>query len=212
MHRAYLLGGENIRKRDGEKVNQHAFNAAGGSPEVLVFSWARANFDKTYQRQKLVYNYLRYLGAKSVTIADFSISKQKLEEKISQTNLIYLTGGSPSILIERFKRMEVDTLLKDFKGVIVGRSAGALALCKKCVVTIRTIQQVKIIDGLGLLDLTMNAHYTCKKDEQLKRLSIDEQIFSVPRGSALVYAEGALLCCINDVFLFKNGERHMSSP
>ncbi|MCL2288681.1 MAG: Type 1 glutamine amidotransferase-like domain-containing protein [Candidatus Bathyarchaeota archaeon] len=211
MQKVYLLGGENIRKRDGLKVNQKAFNATGGSPNVLVFSWARANFDQIYQRQKLVYNYLRNLGANSVTVADFSISKQELEEKISQANLIYLTGGSPSILIERFRRMTVDTLLKNFNGVIVGRSAGALALCKKCVVTIRATKQVKMVDGLGLIDIAMSAHYACKKDEQLKSLSIGEQFFSVPRGSALVYTDG-VLSCINNVFLFKNGERYTFLP
>jgi peptidase E len=211
MHKVYLLGGERIRRRDGEKVNQQAFSDAGGSPNVLLFPWARINFDQIYQRQKLVYNYLRYLGAKSITVADYSNSKQELKEKIRQTNLIYLTGGSSSVLIERFKHMEMDTLLKNFNGVIIGRSAGALALCKKCVVTIRSTKRVKIIDGLGLIDLTMKAHYTHKKDEQLKQLSVGERIFAVPRGSSLIYDKGNL-SCINSVYLFENGERQIFAP
>jgi peptidase E len=209
MRKIYLLGGESIRKRDGEKVNQQAFSDAGGSPEVLVFSWARANFDQIYQRQKLVYNYLRYLGANSITFVDYSTSQHELEEKINQANLIYLTGGSPSILIERFKHQKVCPLLKNFDGVIVGRSAGALALCKKCVVTIRATQQVKMLDGLGLIDLTMNAHYTQKKDEHLKKLSMGKQIFAVPRGSALVYNDAGVLSCINQVLSFENGKRSL---
>jgi len=209
MRSVYLLGGESICKRDGEKVNQQAFSAAGGSPDVLVFSWARANFDRIYQRQKLVYNYLRYLGASSVTVVDYSTSQQEIREKFSQANLIYLTGGSPSILVERFKHMHIDALLKTFNGVIVGRSAGALALCTHCVVTIRANKQVKIIDGLGIVDLAMAAHYTCKKDEHLKRLSMGKQIFAVPKGSALVYTEMAGLSCINEVFLFENGKRNL---
>jgi peptidase E len=206
MRKVYLLGGESICKRDGEKVNRKAFSDAGGSPEVLVFSWARANFDQVYQRQKLVYNYLRYLGASSVTVVDYSTPQHELREKFCTADLIYLTGGSPSILIERFKHMHVDTLLKNFTGVIVGRSAGALALCTKCVVTIRESKQVKVIDGLGIVNLTMAAHYTPKKAEQLKSLSMDKQVFAVPKGSALLYTEPDTLSCINNVFLFKNGE------
>jgi peptidase E len=206
MCKVYLLGGESVRKRDGEDVNRQAFSDAGGSPNVLVFSWARANFDQMYQRQKLVYNYLRYLGANSVDFVDYSLSLQEIKEKMEQTDLIYLTGGSPSILIERFKRVGMDVLLKDFNGVIVGRSAGALALCKKCLITIRSTKQVKIIEGLGLINLTMKAHYTCKKDEQLKQLSVGERIFAVPRGSALIYDKGNL-ACINSVYLFENGEQ-----
>jgi peptidase E len=205
MRKVYLLGGERVRKRDGEEVNRQAFSDAGGSPNVLVFSWARANFDQTYQRQKLVYNYLRHLGANRVTFVNYSLSLQELREKVEQTDLIYLTGGSPSILIERFKRAGMDVLIKDFKGVIVGRSAGALALCKKYLVTIKSTKQVKIKKGLGLIDLTMKAHYTHKKDETLKQLSMGEQIFAVPKGSALVYENGEL-SCVNPVYLFENGE------
>ena len=40
MPKIYLLGGENTHKRDAEKVNQRAFNDAGESPKILVFSWA----------------------------------------------------------------------------------------------------------------------------------------------------------------------------
>jgi len=206
MCKFYLLGGERVRKRDGEKVNRQAFSDAGGSPDVLVFSWARANFDKVYPRQKLVYNYLRYLGADSVTFVDYSFSLQELREKIERADLIYLTGGSASILIERFKRVGVDGLLKDFKGVVVGRSAGALALCKKCLVTIRSTKQVKIIEGLGLVDITMKAHYRREKDETLKRLSVGERIFAVPKGSALIYDRDKL-SCINSVYLFEEGKR-----
>ncbi len=210
MRKVYLLGGESIKKRDGEAVNEQAFSEAGGSPDVLVFSWARASFDRLYQRQKLVYNYLRYLGASNVTIVDYSTPFEELKEKIGQTDLIYLTGGSPSILVERFRNVGVDALLEGFEGVVVGRSAGALALCKKCLVTIRSTKQVKMVDGLGLIDVTMKAHYTSKKDKQLKALSMGGRIFAVPLGSALVYDKGSL-SSINPVYLFENGERQKMS-
>jgi peptidase E len=206
MRKVYLLGGESIRKRDGEEVNEQAFCDAGGSPNVLVFSWARASFDRFYQRQLMVYNYLRYLGAGDVNIVDYSTSREEIKEKISQTDLIYLTGGSASILVERFQCTGVDALLAGFEGVIVGRSAGALALCKKCVVTVRSNRRVKVVDGLGLIDVTMKAHYAPEKDDLLKALSVSERIFAVPTGSALVYDKGAL-SCINNVYLFENGER-----
>jgi putative intracellular protease/amidase len=206
MRKVYLLGGESIKKRDGEEVNEAAFQAAGGSPNVLVFSWARASFDNFYLRQKMVHDYLRYLGAQNVEVVDFFTPKEELKEKVSQTDLIYLTGGSPSILVERFRRMGVHDLLAGYEGVIVGRSAGAVALCKICVVTVRGSKRVKVVEGLGLIDITMKAHYAPEKDEALKALSMGNKIFAVPTGSGLVYDRGAF-SCINRVFLFENGER-----
>ena len=98
--------------------------------------------------------------------------------------------------------------LKDFDGVIVGRSAGALALCRKCVITYRSTLEVKVIDGLGLVDLTLKAHYVLGKDDKLKELSMDQDIFAVPKGSALVYDNGNL-SAINHAYLFHKGERQI---
>jgi len=212
MCKMYLLGGESVCRRDGEVVNRAAFGVVGGSPDVLVFSWARADFDQVYWRQKLVYEYLRYLGAGSVSFVDYSVSLEELREMMGRVGLVYLTGGSPSILVERFKCRGVDVLLKEFKGVVVGRSAGALALCKRCLVTVRATGQMKLVEGLGLVDLTMKAHYSHRKDEQIRWFSVGQRVFAVPRGSALVYSVEEGLSCINRVYLFENGKRQKFLP
>jgi dipeptidase E len=210
MPKYYLLGGENTHKRDAQEVNQRAFNDAGGSPNVLVFSWARASFDKTYPKSKLLFNYFRSLGATTVNTVDYSCSCSEIKEKISGSDLVYLTGGVPSVLVERLKKSGISTLLEEFEGVIVGRSAGALALCRKCIITYRSNCAVKVIDGLGLVDLTLKAHYKLGEDEKLSELSETQDIFAVPKGSALVCNNGDL-SFINKVYLFHLGKRQVFS-
>lgn len=208
MPKYYLLGGENTHKRDAQEVNQRAFKDVGKAPRVLVFSWARASFDKTYPKSKLLFDYFRSLGASTVNIVDYSCTLEEIKEKISESDLVYLTGGVPTVLVERLKKSGIRSLLKNFEGVIVGRSAGALALCKKCVVTCRSTSEVKVIDGLGLVDLTFKAHYKLVKDEKLKELSKTQDIFAVPKGSALISDNGNL-SPINNVYLFHKGERQV---
>jgi dipeptidase E len=210
MPKIYLLGGENVYKRDAKDVNQQAFNDASESPNVLVLSWARASFDKSYKRRKIIYDYFRFLGACSVNIIDYLTSKEEIEEKFAQANLIYLTGGVPSILIERLKKVGIDALLSKFTGVIIGRSAGALALCKKCVITCRSNKEVKVISGLGLVDITLKAHYKPENDEALEAFSFEDKIFAVPKGSALIYDKG-VSSFFNTVFLFQNGQKQTLS-
>ena len=210
MPKYYLLGGENTHKRDAQEVNQKAFNDSGGAPKVLVFSWARASFDKTYPKSKLLFNYFRSLGATTVNTVDYSSSCLEIKEKISESDLVYLTGGVPSVLVERLKKSGISSLLEEFEGVVVGRSAGALALCRKCVITYRSSCAVKVIDGLGLVDLTLKAHYKLGVDEKLKELSKNQDIFAVPKGSALICNDGDL-SAINKVYLFHEGERQIFS-
>jgi dipeptidase E len=206
MTKFYLLGGENTHYRDAKDVNQKAFNDAGESPSVLVFSWARASFDETYPKRKLLFDYFRSLGASSVSTVNYSRTFEEIKQKISECDLVYLTGGVPSILIERLQKLCVDGLLKSFNGVVVGRSAGALVLCRKYAVTYKSNCKEKLMNGFGLVDITLKAHYKLGRDTQLLKLSGKEKIYAVPKGSAVV-CDGGNLSFLNDVYLFENGKR-----
>ena len=206
MPKLYLLGGENVLKRSAQEVNERAFQDAEGPLFVAVFPWARASFDRMYQKRKTLADYFISLGAGTVDFIEYSDSRATIAQKVASSNLIYLTGGLVNALVERLKRMAVDRLLQDYPGVIVGRSAGALALCKKCVITSRWRQKELVIEGLGLAELTMKAHYRPRKDEKLLLLSKREKIYSVPSRSAIVYDKG-ICSFIGKVYLFDNGEK-----
>jgi dipeptidase E len=207
MPKLYLLGGENVSQRSAKEINQRAFEDAGATPNVLVFPWARPAFDKIYRRRKLVIDYFRSLGANSVEFIEYQ-ETDGIADKIAASNLIYLTGGQASILIERTKTMHLDDQLKTYRGIIVGRSAGALALCRRCVTTCRSNGRVRVVNGLGLADITLKAHYTMENDENLKRFSLKETILAVPRDSALIY-ENRKLFTVGNVYLFNGGQRHL---
>src|SRR3972149_3822007 len=206
MEKLYFLGGEDIIKRDSREINEMAFRDAGRMPAVLVFLWARASFDKAYKRMKSLCDYFRNLGASTVDFADYSDTFEEINRKVEGSDLVYLPGGLTSVLIERLRRKGVDLLLRGYDKVIVGRSAGALALCKKGVITDRNKAAVKMVTGLGLVDFGIKVHYKPSKDIELKRLSKEEKIYAIPERSALVYDNGRL-SFIGNVYVFQNGEK-----
>jgi peptidase E len=207
MPKLYFLGGENIAKRDSREINEAAFDDGGGAPAVVVFPWARASFDNTYKRRKRLFNYFRSLGASNVDFASYSDTLEEITRKVECSDLIYLPGGRASVLVERLKNKSVDRLLHKYDGVVVGRSAGALALGKKCVVTKnRRAPTPEMISGIGLVDFSVKAHYKPSKDNALRRLSKKEKIYAIPERSALVY-DNACLSFMGDVYLFQNGEK-----
>jgi len=206
MRRLYLLGGENVIKRSAREVNERAFQDAEEPISVAVFPWARASFDRRYQKRKVLADYFISLGAGAVDFIEYSDSETTIAQKVASSNLIYLTGGLVNALVERLRKMRVDSLLKDYGGVIVGRSAGALALCKKCVVTSRNSQKAKLVEGLGLADLTLKAHYKPQNDGTLQFLSKGQKIYAVPSKSAIVYEDG-VCSFIGKAYLFENGKK-----
>ena len=207
MPKLYFLGGENIVKRDSREINEVAFRDAAEAPNVAVFPWARASFDNTYKSRKGLFDYFRNLGACIVDFADYSDTFEEINRKVECSDLIYLPGGLASVLVERLKNKSVDRLLRNYDGVVVGRSAGALALGKKCVVTKnRRNPTSRMISGIGLVDFSVKAHYKPSEDDALKRLSKQEKIYAIPERSAVVYDNG-VLSFMGDVYLFQNGEK-----
>jgi len=206
MPKLYLLGGENVSKRSAQEVNEQAFHDAAKAPVVLVIPWAKASFDKTYAKKKILVDYFISLGASSIDFLDYSESKEIIAQKIAKSNLIYITGGLVTALVERIKEAGIKDLLSDFSGVIIGRSAGALALCRKSVITGRCSKRMRFFEGFGLADITVKAHYRSKNDDLLYSLSMQENIYAIPEGSAVVVEKGNLFF-INKVYLFSNGKK-----
>ena len=206
MPKLYLLGGENVSKRSAREINERAFQDSEQPISVLVFSWARASFDRKYGKRKLFTDYLTSLGANSINFVSYSDSKECIEQKINCTTLIYLTGGLPSVLIERLKKRDINNLLLTYKGIIVGRSAGALALCSHCITTVRSSSKVRIVDGLGLVHITLKVHYIPEKDDAFLCFSKKEKVYAVTEGSALVFDDG-IFEVIGKAYLFEKGEK-----
>jgi dipeptidase E len=210
MAKLYFLGGENVSKQDSREINKVAFREADEEPRVVVFTWARPSFDKNYKRRQRLFNYFRDLAAFTVEFVDYGDTFEGIKRKVEGADLIYLTGGLTTVLIERLKTKNIDPLLRNYDKVIVGRSAGALALCKKCVLTDSRKPAVRMITGLGLVDFSVKVHYEPSKDFELKRFSKEETIYAIPERSALVY-DGGSLSFMGDVYIFQNGEKiHMN--
>ena len=169
---------------------------------------ARPSLDKNYLRRRRVFDYFRSLGARAVDFAEYSDLPKDIAGKVECSDLIYFTGGQASILVERIRNKDMDGVLRNYGGVIVGRSAGALAFCRRFVVTDRNKRSTKIVGGLGHMDLCVKVHYKPSKDNVLRRLSKQEKIYAVPQSAALVYDNG-FLSFMGEVYLFENGEKQV---
>jgi peptidase E len=208
MGKLYFLGGETVVRRDAKNVNAMAFQDAGGAPAALVFPWARASFDTAYKRRKRLTDYFRSLGAQSVSFSEYSDLSEEIAAKVACADLLYLTGGQVSVLAARAKAKGLDQLLREYPGVVVGRSAGAVIMGRRCMVTNRYSGSRKIVGGLGLVDFSVKAHYQPAHDNMLRRFSMKEKTFAIPHGSALVYERGSgALTFLGEVFVFEKGEK-----
>ncbi|MEM3616677.1 MAG: Type 1 glutamine amidotransferase-like domain-containing protein [Candidatus Bathyarchaeia archaeon] len=207
MVKLYFLGGEDVIKKDSKEINKKAFCDAGGAPAVLIFPWTAKSVAKADKYKEILKEYFKELGASDIEFAELSDSLDEIEKKINRSDLIYLPGGDTKILVRRLKNADADKLLQKSGKVIIGNSAGALALCKECILTKgRTHHETVIFSGLGLVDFSVDVHYESSKDRELKRLSMNRKIYAIPERSALVYNNGEIYA-IGDICLFHKGEK-----
>jgi len=207
MTTLYFLGGEDVTERDSKEINEKAFMEAGGKPAVLIFNWTTASTDKMGKYGKIMIDYFGDIGAKAVEFAECSDSFEEIAQKTKRSDLIYLPGGVTRILVECLLDAKVDSLLREYDKIIVGNSAGALALGRDCILTRgKHSKRTVIIPGLGLVDFSVKVHYKESKDRELKQLSYDRRIYAIPERSALVYDNGSV-SCIGDIYLFQNGKK-----
>jgi peptidase E len=207
MKRLYFLGGEDVVKRDSKEINERAFIDAGGTPVVLMFPWTAESVDKVDSCRKIMVGYFKDLGASTVDFAEYSDSLEEITKKVDRSDLIYLPGGFTRILVARIRNKNVDVLLRKYDRIIVGRSAGALALCKECILTRnRDNPETVIITGIRLVDFSVKVHYNPSRDSELKKLSKQGRIYAIRERSALVYDNDAI-SSIGDVYLFQNGKK-----
>ncbi len=209
MTKLYFLGGEDLVKRNSREINRRAFIDAGEDPLVLIFPWTAKSVERSDKYRTMMVDYFKELGAGKVKFAELSDSRKEIERKIDTSDLIYLPGGDTRVLVERIRNAKVDVLLRKYGKVIIGNSAGALALCKDCILTKgRAHPETVIISGFGLVDFSVDVHYDSSKDGELKKLSKQRKIYAIPETSALIYDNGDL-SFIGGVCSFYEGKKTM---
>ena len=212
----YFHGGEDIKKKDSKEINEKAFANAGKSPTVLIFPWT-ADIEKMEYRA-MMYDYFKELGGGEIEFAELSYSFQKLKKKIESSDIIYLPGGNDKILIDRIKKRKINHLFQRYNKIIIGNSAGSLAMCKRYAVIKGQEGEPKTTtkEGLGKVDFEVTVHYKSaipelsgqSPDRELKTLSrkMNKQIYAIPERCALVY-DSKKIKPIGNIFLFDKGKK-----
>ena len=208
MAKLYFLGGEDLAKRDSEQINKKAFADAGGAPIVLVFiGWTSKSVNKTETYRRIIVDYFKEIGAEKIVFAELSDSLETIDKKMENADLIYLPGGDPKLLVERIKKKGLDALLRRYDKVILGNSAGALALCRDCLmVGDETHEETTMISGVGVVDFCVDVHYSSSKDKQLIELSKGKRIYAIAERSALVSDERGI-SFFGIVYMFYRGKK-----
>ena len=139
----------------------------------------------------------------------FTDTPESAKAKIKNANTIYFTGGLPDRMMERIKEFELAPVLRDFEGVVVGYSAGAvIQLGEYHLYPDGDYDNYGYYNGLGYInDLYLEVHYEYKpvQDESVKRVleERDLPVYVTHTGAGGVVIDNGKLKVVGKVDIYK---------
>ncbi len=127
----------------------------------------------------------------------FKDSIEVMKDKISQADIIFLTGGLPDKTIERLEEKDLIDSIKKFDGIIMGASAGALIQLPEYFCTPdEDYEKFIFCQGLDLVkkNIYVEVHYSdMNLLEEFKELKLkNKTIYAIPDGAGIVYSNSEI--------------------
>jgi len=201
VKKIYLGGGADIRKGESDEIDKKALNEADNK-NVLIINLTTNDKEKIISYRNYLDSYFNRLGAKNINFVS-ELNNYDIKNNFESSGFLYIPGGDTQILIDNIKKKKLDSLIKNFKGIIMGNSAGAMILCNE---SICANEGREIMKGLGLVSLAIDVHYEHTHDKRLKELSKIRDIYAIPEKSLIVLKDNEKIY-IGDMYLFSKGEK-----
>ena len=208
--RIFLIGGTDISLPQPWPADRSWVAAAGCNPICIVDlttndAIARRKFHDIMRRYFLAMN-----RADLVFLSDTAV--HETGHIIASSSAIYLPGGDPEVLLTEVRARGLASHIGAATGILVGNSAGAIALCSDAVITADEQYAAPIVrKGVGAVEFSVDPHYDPVHDRQLLALSDGRTIFGVPTHSSVVVSAAGCVTFVGPVWRFANGVKHQVS-
>ncbi|MCI6000127.1 MAG: Type 1 glutamine amidotransferase-like domain-containing protein [Finegoldia magna] len=145
--------------------------------------------------------------------------KNILKKLISNANLIILAGGHVPTQNKFFNDIRLKQCIKDYKGLVIGISAGSMNSATEVYAQPEKLGEVKspnydrFLEGLGIVDISVLPHYKDVKDERLDNQRIMEDVtlpdsygrkfYAIEDGAFIVATENKIY---GNCYVIKDGK------
>ena len=187
--------GHNNHPYETKEIDEEVVRMTNKENPVFLFIGLASSFsDSYYDVMKEIY---KKLGCKTTYLKKSNIINNPdiVEKKISDADIIYMSGGDTTKLVNSLKEYHIDELL--FKAaergcVLSGISAGAIAISTSGLSDYQITQNISnnytFTKGLGILDIDICPHADdLKRQEDLKTSlkDTDKKVLALENGTAL---------------------------
>ncbi|UUV18359.1 Type 1 glutamine amidotransferase-like domain-containing protein [Fusobacteria bacterium ZRK30] len=144
---------------------------------------------------------------KNSILLDRRYSSNEAKNIIKNATTVFLSGGDTLNQFKFIKEYQLEKVLDEFNGVLMGLSAGAINLGETSMVFKDNLDSSnKVYDGFGISPITVIPHFEPTEsdlNEKLTELSSDHLIFAITDNSAIKVT--STLEFFGDIYLLDRG-------
>ncbi len=162
------------------------------------FVFVASEFEKAYEITDRYYKWFLnmfdeaeiYFG--QAKVIDGRMTKTEARKMIEEADVVWLAGGDTITQFHYFQEYNLDKVIKEHEGIVIGMSAGAINLSKNAICTeICGHDKFEIYEGLGCVDISVEPHFDIQDvSNELLELSTDYEIYGLCDEGVIVYKDG----------------------
>lgn len=211
MRRIIAIGGGDMREKTTIKIDEYVANLAkerAGDKRAygLYLGTASHDFMPAFNTFRKTYTSVFDIKADCLLIVNMDTPKEKIDEKFSKADFIYVGGGDTLFMLEKWKEKGVLDKIKEAynRGVIlVGRSAGAVCWFSKMYTDSEIMNgksdEYKLYEGLNFLDGVCCPHFNLRKEDFSKTVLENNLIncYGIEDDSAIEFVDEKFITSIS---------------
>ena len=216
MKKIYLFSGPGTTEGFSKKILEELSIDLKDAKSITFIASSPTNHDKNlkfiYGSEKItgMINHLKLIHTfEQINVID-DLNKNK--NTIINSDVVYLLGGNPESQLEFIKENNFDGVLKEFDGILLCTSCGAMNIAEKGYYSKdEDVSESYFYDGIGLIDITIDPHFDINNEEQVNealKMSSSHTIYGVPNDSG-IKVEGGMLKLIGTIYIFEHGNRRV---
>ena len=138
----------------------------------------------------------------------FEDSTDNAKKKINNSNIILFTGGFPEKIMKRLIELDLVSIVENYKGIIMGWSAGAMMQCHDYYISPDEKDYFKFVYEKGLdfiRNFAVEVHY---KNSNIQNESIEKYINETGKNVYTTETKSAIIVDNDEVILLGNAKQY----
>lgn len=179
----YYCSGFDIAKAFGHGLGEMFRKELSGTGSIVFLPGGAERVEKAKNKTVPVFlEHLKNVGIefeKNILITPY-FTKEEAKEAVNKADMIMLLGGNPFRLKELCVELDLIKALQEYKGLMIGFSAGAMLMSRYIIVTpcSEEYPSFQIEEGLNLDGISIYPHNNTEEEEYPEELVAGDETYA----------------------------------